>query len=77
MHLPDFGFLKDPALKLNVFNLLDRQAFTYAYTTPWLASTSNHEGQTKTGSKWMPYASSPKYGVLAPRSFSLTLSGSF
>ncbi len=77
VHLPDFGFLKDPAIKLNVFNLFDRQAFTYAYSTPWLASTSNHEGQTQVGSKWMPYATNPKYGVLAPRSFSVTLSGSF
>lgn len=77
VHLPDFGFLKDPAIKLNVFNLFDRQAFTYAYSTPWLASTSNHEGQTQVGSKWMPFATNPKYGVLAPRSFSVTLSGSF
>ncbi len=75
VHLPDFGVLKKPSLKVNVFNLFDRKAFSYA-GTEWV-SKAGYDANPELAKDNDWYYSNPYYGVLSPRSVSVTLSGSF
>lgn len=78
VHLPDIGVLKKPTLKLNVFNLFDRQAYTYA-SSQWVTSAGKAEAiadGVEGASDWYD-GTPPYYGVLAPRTISVTFSGSF
>ncbi len=66
----DWDWLKKPYVKLNVYNLTDRHAFSYVYS-PQLLATS--------GGALYPelYASSPSYGLLQTRAFMVTFGASF
>lgn len=65
-------------LKFNVNNLTDKKAVTFASATNFLASNPAGAGQLidATTGKAL-YASASTYNLLAPRSFSVTLSASF
>jgi iron complex outermembrane receptor protein len=78
VNLPDIGFIKKPELKLNIFNLLDRKAYTYATTTQWVTQQGKAEAVAEGvsgASDW--YYGTPYYGVLAPRTIAVTFGGSF
>jgi iron complex outermembrane receptor protein len=77
INLPDFGLLKKPALKVNVYNLFDRQAYSYASKT-WVSRAGKEQAVAEGvdgAEDW--YYSTAYYGVLAPRTLSVTFSGSF
>lgn len=68
----DWGWLKRPSIKVNVSNLFDREAYTWATSTQWLASSGSSQY-----SDLDLYSSNPEYSVLAPRTVTVTLGGSF
>ena len=77
INLPDFGSLKKPSLKLNVYNLFDRKAYSYASKT-WVSRAGKEQAVAdgvEGAEDW--YYSNAYYGVLAPRTLSVTFSGSF
>jgi len=68
--------IREPFIKLNVFNLGDKRAFSNANGLTFLAS--NPGGVIKdpnTGNSL--YASAPYYSLLQPRAFVLTVGGTF
>jgi iron complex outermembrane recepter protein len=69
-HLPDFSadFTK-PFIKLNVFNLTDHRAFTWASSSPFLASSAGSEYDVN-GTKL--YASPATYSILQDRTYMIT-----
>lgn len=76
VHLPDIGFFRKPQLKLNLANVFDRKAYTYVGTTQWVSSTGA-DASPELAEQYDWYGADPKYGVLAPRSITVTFSGSF
>jgi iron complex outermembrane receptor protein len=74
-HFPDFasGF-RNPYIKVNVFNLADHRAFTWASSSPFLASGTTAEYDTN-GVKL--YQSAATYSVLESRTFMVTFGASF
>jgi len=64
---PDMGVAKEPYVKLNFLNILDRQAFTNASSISLLAP----------GSGSPLFASSPFYSLLQPRAFVVTVGAKF
>jgi len=71
----DIGtWLVNPKLKLNVFNLTDRKALTFASTTNFQANKGPLDPTT---GKDPGYISAATYNLLAPRSFMVSLSASF
>lgn len=75
-HFHDFGsWLKKPYIKFNIFNITDHRAFTYAHNySAYLAS--NPDGLRDINGVKL-YASAPYYSLLQPRSFMITIGGSF
>ena len=69
-HLPDFSteFTK-PYVKLNVFNLTDHHAFTWASSNPFLAASAGTQYDVN-GTKL--YASPATYSILQERTFMVT-----
>jgi len=67
----DWGWLKKPSIKLNLYNLTDKQAVTWASTTQVLAASGacEYPDVVSTGT--------PYYSVLEPRAFAVTFGGSF
>ncbi|BFI95278.1 MAG: TonB-dependent receptor [Rhodanobacter sp.] len=65
-HLPDFStdFTK-PYIKLNVFNLTDHHAFTWASSNPFLASSNSATNPAA-------YASAATYSILEERTYMIT-----
>ncbi len=63
-----------PSIKLNVFNLTDKHALTFDSATTFLANKgpANLDGTTSA-----LYVNGAYYSLLEPRTFMLTLSGSF
>jgi iron complex outermembrane receptor protein len=72
----DFGsWLKKPYVKFNVFNLADHRAFINANNAgAFLASNPNHITDVNGTSL---FASAPYYTLLEPRTFMITIGGSF
>jgi iron complex outermembrane receptor protein len=71
----DFGsWLKSPKLKLNVTNLTDRKALTFASATNFQANKGVNDPTT---GKDPSYISTATYNLLAPRAFMVSLSASF
>ena len=71
----DFSFLKKPFIKFNVFNLTDHRAFTNANNAgAFLASNPNKIAGVDGGSL---FTSAPYYSLLEPRTFMITIGGSF
>ncbi|WP_239537908.1 TonB-dependent receptor [Dyella mobilis] len=70
----DFGsFLHKPYVKLNLFNLTNHQAFTWASSNPFLASTSDASGNNKLGQYYSPAT----YSILEERTWMVTIGASF
>ncbi|SEK68485.1 iron complex outermembrane recepter protein [Pseudoxanthomonas sp. GM95] len=63
----DWGALKKPYLKLNISNLTDKQAITWASSTTLMAVAA--DGFSRTGT--------PYYNVLEPRAVMFTIGASF
>jgi iron complex outermembrane receptor protein len=73
-NFPDFGaWFKSPKLKVNVTNLTDRKALTFASATNFQAVKGVKDPVAGTD----PYISAATYNLLAPRAFMVSLSGSF
>jgi iron complex outermembrane recepter protein len=73
--LKDFSTqIKKPQIKVNVYNLTDKQALTFASATNFL-STKNGAVDAETGDSL--YASTSYYSLLAPRTVMVTFSASF
>ncbi|MHC1481189.1 TonB-dependent receptor [Frateuria aurantia] len=71
----DWGFMHKPYVKINGFNLLNRQAFTFAgNTSAFLASNPN--GIKDVNGSTL-YASAPYYSLLEGRSGMITVGASF
>jgi iron complex outermembrane receptor protein len=71
----DFGsWLKSPKLKVNVTNLTDRKALTFAPVNDYQANKGVADPTT---GKDPSYISAATYNLLAPRSFMVSLSASF
>jgi iron complex outermembrane recepter protein len=75
-NFPDFSpSFRSPYIKINLFNLADRKAFTYASNiTAFLASNPD---KTKDVNGTTLYASAPYYSVLQERTFMVTFGASF
>jgi len=74
-NFPDFGtWLKSPKLKINVTNLTDKKALTFASSTNFQANKGVPDPTT---GKDPSYISAATYNLLAPRAFMVTLSASF
>ncbi len=69
------GWLKKPQLKVNVSNLTDKKALSFANTTNFL-STKGAVNDVDTGKNTL-YSSTATYNLLAPRAVMVTLSASF
>jgi iron complex outermembrane receptor protein len=71
----DFAFVKKPFIKFNVFNLTDHRAFTNANNAAaFLASNPDKITGVDGGSL---FTSAPYYSLLEPRTFMITIGGSF
>ena len=71
----DFAtWLRSPKLKLNVTNLTDKKALTYANATTF---QGNHGVADPTTGKDPSYVTPATYNLLAPRAFMVSLSASF
>ncbi len=71
----DFAtWLRSPKLKINVANLTDRKALTFASSTNFQANKGPLDPTT---GKDPSYISAATYNLLAPRSFMVSLSASF
>ena len=74
-NFPDLtSWLKSPKLKLNVTNLTDRKALTFASSTNFQANKGVSDPTT---GKDPSYISTATYNLLAPRAFMISLSASF
>jgi len=75
VHFPDFaaGFRK-PYIKLNVFNLADHKAFTWASSSPFLASSA---GTVYGADGEKLYATPATYSILESRTWMVTFGASF
>lgn len=70
----DFStWLRKPYIKLNVYNLTDHHAFTWASSSPFLASTSDASGNNKLGQYYSPAT----YSILEERTWMVTVGASF
>ncbi len=67
----DWSWMKKPSVKLNLYNLTDKKAVTWASSTQVLAASgaSDYPDLVSTGT--------PYYQVLEPRAFSVTFGASF
>ena len=68
------SWLRSPKLKLNVTNLTDKKALTYANATTF---QGNKGVSDPTTGKDPSYISAATYNLLAPRAFMVSLSASF
>ncbi len=76
VHLHDFAsWFKKPQIKVNVYNVTDKQALTYAQNISFLASHTSGLTDPDTGKAL--YYTDPYYSLLAPRTVMVTLSASF
>ncbi|WP_329742518.1 TonB-dependent receptor [Dyella sp. A6] len=74
-HFPDFSSsFRKPYIKLNVFNLTNHRAFTWASSNPFLASSAGTVYDVN-GTKL--YASPATYSVLEERTWMVTFGASF
>jgi iron complex outermembrane receptor protein len=67
------SWLKKPYIKLNLFNLTNHHAFTWASSSPFLASTSDASGNNKLGQYYSPAT----YSILEERTWMVTIGASF
>lgn len=72
-HLPDFAGVHKPYIKLNVFNLMDHKAFSWASSSPFLASSA---GKVYAMNGVALYGSAATYSVLQSRAFMVTVGAS-
>ncbi len=71
--LPDFSSeFRKPYIKLNMFNLMNHRAFTWASSQPFLSSGTEYDAN---GTKL--YTSPATYSVLEERTFMVTFGASF
>ncbi len=74
-HFPDFASgIHKPYIKVNVFNLMDHKAFTWASSVPFLASSA---GTVKDVNGDTLYGSAATYSVLESRAFMVSFGASF
>ena len=69
------SFIQKPYIKLNMFNLLDRQALTNANNIG--AFLASNPGKIKDANGVTLFASTPYYSLLEDRSFQITFGASF
>ncbi|MEP7044622.1 MAG: TonB-dependent receptor [Dokdonella sp.] len=73
---PDFAMIREPFLKINVFNLAGKHAFTNVNGVTFLASNPGNTIVDPNTQKPL-FASAPYYSLLQPRAFVLTVGGTF